>query len=124
MEDIFVNVYFDEEGKFLGDHEYSKYKYAYEMRDDLDNYVETIQIIRHTNAQRSKNNKTMKEEEYLEMTFIEEYPPKNKTLRWFWDMKWNIMNLWRLRFLAWFYLTLYKIVNALQKKLTNQKPKP
>lgn len=43
----FVNLYEDEEGRFIGDQEYTSYKSAYENRDDLTTYRETVEIVRH-----------------------------------------------------------------------------
>ena len=43
----FVNIYEDEQGKFIGDTEYESYNWAYENRDQLSTYVETVEIVRH-----------------------------------------------------------------------------
>lgn len=43
----FVNVYEDDEGRFIGDEEYTTYESAFENRDDLSTYRETVEIIRH-----------------------------------------------------------------------------
>lgn len=44
---VFVNVYLDDKGRFLGDHEYETYQEAFSNRDDLSTYVETVEIIRY-----------------------------------------------------------------------------
>lgn len=41
-----VNVYKDDEGRFLGDAEYDTFKSCYENRDKLNSYIETAQILR------------------------------------------------------------------------------
>ena len=43
----FVNVYEDEDGRFIGDEEYISYQSAFENRDDLSTYRETVEIVRH-----------------------------------------------------------------------------
>lgn len=43
----FVNVYKDADGRFLGDIEYDTWKLAYDGRDVLTTYVETVEIVRH-----------------------------------------------------------------------------
>lgn len=43
----FVNIYEDEEGRFISDKEYDSFKSAFENRDDLSIYRETVEIVRH-----------------------------------------------------------------------------
>lgn len=46
----FVNVYEDEDGRFIGDANYPDYESAYKNRDNLSTYrktVEVIEIIKH-----------------------------------------------------------------------------
>jgi len=42
----FVNVYCDDNGRFLGDEDYQSYEAAYNSRDKLSTYIETIEIVR------------------------------------------------------------------------------
>lgn len=42
----FVNVYYDASGRFLGDEDYESYEAAYNSRDQLSTYVETVEIVR------------------------------------------------------------------------------
>ena len=43
----FVNIYHDEEGKYIGDFEYDSFQEAFDHRDNLRSYVETVEIVRH-----------------------------------------------------------------------------
>lgn len=42
----FVNIYGDANGRFLGDEDYDSYEAAFENRDQLSAYVETVEIVR------------------------------------------------------------------------------
>jgi hypothetical protein len=44
----FVNIYKDEQGRFISDTEYKSYNSAYENRDQFSTYVETVEIVRHS----------------------------------------------------------------------------
>lgn len=41
----FVNIYQDKKGRFISGADYKSYEEAFENRDDLDTYVETVEII-------------------------------------------------------------------------------
>ena len=43
----FVNVYEDDEGRYISDKDSSSYKEAYDGRDNIKAYLETVEIIRH-----------------------------------------------------------------------------
>jgi len=43
---VFVNIYEDKEGKFIGDTEYDSFERAFENRDNLSSYRETVEICR------------------------------------------------------------------------------
>lgn len=43
----FVNVYEDDDGRFISDEEYSSYDSAFENKDDLSTYRETVEIVRY-----------------------------------------------------------------------------
>lgn len=45
-EQTFVNIYQDADGRYIGDTEYPSYEDAFESRDDLTTYIETVEIIR------------------------------------------------------------------------------
>ncbi len=42
----FVNIYADANGRFLGDEDYVSYKEAFNNRDQLSTYIETVEIVR------------------------------------------------------------------------------
>lgn len=42
----FINIYEDKQGRFLSGCDYTTYKDAYESRDNLSTYIETVEIIR------------------------------------------------------------------------------
>ena len=42
----FVNVYRDDNGRYLGDEDYSSYESAFTNRDQVSTYVETVEIVR------------------------------------------------------------------------------
>lgn len=42
----FINIYEDEKGKFISNLEYDSYESAFDNRDDLTTYIETVEIIR------------------------------------------------------------------------------
>ena len=50
MRRAFVNVYGDANGRFLGDEDYESYEAAYEARDQLSTYVETVEVVRQHGA--------------------------------------------------------------------------
>ena len=43
---VFVNIYEDKQGRFISVCDHTTYKDAYESRDDLSTYIETVEIIR------------------------------------------------------------------------------
>lgn len=44
----FVNIYEDEDGeRFISREDYSEFQHAFEMRDEVSTYVETVEIVRH-----------------------------------------------------------------------------
>ncbi|MCH8067818.1 MAG: hypothetical protein IID16_00895 [Candidatus Marinimicrobia bacterium] len=43
---VFVNIYEDKKGRFISVCDHTTYKDAYESRDDLSTYIETVEIIR------------------------------------------------------------------------------
>jgi len=42
----FVNVYQDEKGRYIGDSDYQTWESAYNNRDVLSTYLETVEILR------------------------------------------------------------------------------
>jgi len=50
---IFVNVYKDDSGRYISMADYSSTKEAYDERDNLSTYLETVEIIRHKKAPRT-----------------------------------------------------------------------
>jgi len=42
----FVNIYQDEKGRYISDSEYTTYEQAFENRDALSTYIETVEIVR------------------------------------------------------------------------------
>ena len=44
--DGWVNIYEDIQGRYIGDSEYSSYQEAFDERDELSTYLETVQISR------------------------------------------------------------------------------
>ena len=55
----FVNVYSDGIGRFIGDKDYDSYEAAFEGRDQLSGYVETVAIIRNVKLQMLQNNRLL-----------------------------------------------------------------
>lgn len=45
-ERFFINIYQDEEGKFISDEEYVSFADAQENRDEVWTYIETVEVIR------------------------------------------------------------------------------
>ena len=43
---VFVNIYEDGQGRFIGDTDYDTYQDAFDNRDVLSTYVETVKITR------------------------------------------------------------------------------
>lgn len=43
----FVTIYEDERGRFISDSEYPTWQEAYESRDQLSSYRETVEIVRY-----------------------------------------------------------------------------
>ena len=59
----------------------------------------------------------MKDEGYFEITIEPMQTPKNKYLNWmFWNIYWKVWNIWRPKFLAWFFLGLF---NFFDKRMNN-----
>lgn len=57
-------------------------------------------------------------DEYLQITITPMKVPKNKILRWlFWNIYWKVWNIWKPKFLAWFY---GGIANFLKKRLPDE----
>lgn len=46
----FINIYKDENGRFISDEEWSTYKDAFDNRDKLNTYIETVKIIHNLNT--------------------------------------------------------------------------
>jgi len=45
MKRRFINIYEDSEGRFISNTDWSTYKDAYDNRDKLSTYIETVEII-------------------------------------------------------------------------------
>lgn len=43
---VFINIYENDKGRFISLKDYTTHKGAYENRDDLSSYIETVEIIR------------------------------------------------------------------------------
>lgn len=43
---VFINIYENHKGRFISLKDYATHKGAYENRDDLSSYIETVEIIR------------------------------------------------------------------------------
>ena len=51
----FVNIYKDDKGRFISDEEYSTWREAFDNKDDISTYSETVQILRLPELTQIKN---------------------------------------------------------------------
>jgi hypothetical protein len=49
MRRFFINIYADEEGRYISGSDYETYQEAFDSRDELESYIETVEIIRQEN---------------------------------------------------------------------------